>query len=203
MKQVIFLLCLCLMAGGCTGSVQDTAPAIEPEQVMLTLAEKPVFHISQPVNIQTKLSEQPEPQKVYRDIPLSHELQDAADSACEEYNVPPEVLYAVMETESGYQVDAQNGQCIGLMQIHTINLPYLQEQIGVTDLSDPAQNIQAGAYLLGRYLQKYNLSDSLMAYNLGEGGAKAQWAQGIHETAYTRKVQSSIDKDNLCAQDSP
>ena len=97
-----------------------------------------------------------------------------------------------MEVESGYQLDAQNGECYGLMQIHSINLPWLSEQIGTTDLSDPAQIIEAGAYILGGYLERYSLTDSLMAYNLGEGGAKAQWTQGIHETAYTRKVLARL-----------
>ena len=81
------------------------------------------------------------------------------------------------------------------MQIHSITLPWLSEQIGVTDLSDPTQNIKAGAYILGGYLERYSLTDSLMAYNLGAGGAKAQWAQGIHETAYTRKVLDCIDNN--------
>ena len=90
-------------------------------------------------------------------------------AACEEYGVLPDVLFAVMEVESGYQLDAQNGECYGLMQIHSINLPWLQEQIGTTDLSDPTQNIEAGAYILGGYLERYSLTDSLMAYNLGEG----------------------------------
>ena len=128
----------------------------------------------------------------YRDIPLDHELQDVVLAACEEYGVLPDVLFAVMEVESGYQLDARNGECYGLMQIHSINLPWLSEQIGTTDLSDPVQNIRAGAYILGGYLKRYSLTDSLMAYNLGEGGAKAQWAQGIHETAYTRKVLACL-----------
>lgn len=55
---------------------------------------------------------------------------------------------------------------------HSINLPWLRRQIGTTDLSDPVQNIRAGAYILGGYLKRYSLTDSLMAYNLGEGGAK-------------------------------
>lgn len=192
MKRAVFILCLCLLAGGCKPREQkeDASPTEQPEPVILTLAEEPESVVcAMRFEIETK-----EVQKVYRDIPLSHELQDAVDNACEEYRVPPDVLYAVMETESGYQVDVQNGQCIGLMQIHTINLPYLGEQIGTTDLSDPVQNIHAGAYLLGGYLQKYNLTDSLMAYNLGEGGAKKKWAQGVHETGYTRKVIEIMER---------
>lgn len=127
------------------------------------------------------------------EIPLSEELVQTALTACEQYEVPPQLLFAVMEVESGFQTDAQNGACTGLMQIHSINLPYLQEQIGINDLSDPEQNIQAGAFILGGYLSRYNTEDSLMAYNLGEGGAKKQWEQGIHGTAYTEKVLSEME----------
>ena len=193
MKRAIFVTCLCLLLSSC--KPRDVIRDAPPDEPILTLADEPVACVWQPVSIQTKLPKKPEPQKVYRDIPLSHELQDAALAACQEYGVLPDVLYAVMEVESGYQVDARNGQCIGLMQIHTINLSWLSEQIGVDNLSDPAQNIRAGAYLLGGYLQKYSLADSLMAYNLGESGAKKQWAQGIHETAYTRKVLDCIDNN--------
>ena len=193
MKRAIFVTCLCLLLASC--KPRDVIRDAPPDEPILTLADEPVACVWQPVSIQTKLPKKPEPQKVYRDIPLSHELQDVALAACQEYGVLPDVLYAVMEVESGYQVDARNGQCIGLMQIHTINLSWLSEQIGVDNLSDPAQNIRAGAYLLGGYLQKYSLADSLMAYNLGESGAKKQWAQGIHETAYTRKVLDCIDNN--------
>lgn len=127
------------------------------------------------------------------EIPLSEELVQTALTACEQYEVPPQLLFAVMEVESGFQTDAQNGACTGLMQIHSINLPYLQEQIGINDLSDPEQNIQAGAFILGGYLSRYNTEDSLMAYNLGEGGAKKQWEQGIHGTAYTEKVLNEME----------
>ena len=127
------------------------------------------------------------------EIPLSEELVQTALTACEQYEVPPQLLFAVMEVESGFQTDAQNGACTGLMQIHSINLPYLQEQIGISDLSDPEQNIQAGAFILGGYLSRYSTEDSLMAYNLGEGGAKKQWEQGIHGTAYTEKVLNEME----------
>ena len=192
MKRMMFALCLCLLLSSCEQrDVIHDAPPAEP---ILTLAtekpEEPVQTVVCWLRVEVKA---PEADK-YRDIPLDHELQDVALAACEEYGVLPDVLYAVMEVESGYQPDAQNGECCGLMQIHSINLPWLQEQIGTTDLSDPTQNIEAGAYILGGYLERYSLTDSLMAYNLGEGGAKAQWAQGIHETAYTRKVLACIER---------
>ena len=193
MKRMMFALCLCLLLSSC--EQRDVIHDAPPEEPILTLAaekpEEPVQTVVCRLRVEVKA---PEADK-YRDIPLDHELQDVALAACEEYGVLPDVLFAVMEVESGYQLDARNGECYGLMQIHSINLPWLQEQIGTTDLSDPTQNIEAGAYILGGYLERYSLTDSLMAYNLGEGGAKGQWAQGIHETAYTRKVLDCIDNN--------
>ena len=193
MKRMLIVLCFCMLASGCAPRtvIEDADPAEPP--VMMTLAEEP-----EPIDYQVCAQIVPAAQaKIYRDIPLSHELQDIADRACEDYKIPQDVLYAVMKVESGYQVDAQNGSCYGLMQIHTINMEYLSSNIGTTDLTDPEQNIQAGAFILGGYLEKYSLTDSLMAYNLGEGGAKRLWKQGIHETGYTRKVLESIEGNRV------
>ena len=188
MRAILFALCLCLLLASC--EPRDVIRDAPPDEPVLILAEeKPKESVQ---SVVCCLRVEVKPLDKYRDIPLSHELQDAALAACKEYGVLPDVLFAVMEVESGYQPDAKNGECYGLMQIHTINLPWLQEQIGTTDLSDPVQNIRAGAYILGGYLERYSLTDSLMAYNLGEGGAKAQWEQGIHETAYTRKVLACL-----------
>ena len=171
MRAILFAGCLCLLLASC--EPRDVIRDAPPEEPILTLAEEEPEELVQPVVCQLRVEvKAPEADK-YRDIPLDHELQDVAQAACEEYGVLPDILFAVME-------------------IHSINLPWLQEQIGTTDLSDPAQNIKAGAYILGGYLERYSLTDSLMAYNLGEGGAKAQWAQGIHETAYTRKVLTCL-----------
>lgn len=190
MKRILFALCLCLLLSSCEQrDVIHDAPPAEP---ILTLAQEEQIEMVEPVTCRLTITVKVLEVDKYRDIPLSHELQDVALAACEEYGVLPDVLFAVMEVESGYQLDARNGECYGLMQIHSINLPWLQEQIGTTDLSDPTQNIKAGAYILGGYLERYSLTDSLMAYNLGEGGAKAQWTQGIHETAYTRKVLACL-----------
>ena len=197
MKKAILILCLCLLASGCAPRtvMEDTKPT-EP-QIRLVIVNEPSKTVECKATIQPPETAPAEPIKVYRDIPLSHDLQDVADEACEEYGIRPDVLYAVMEVESGYQVDAKNGSCYGLMQIHIINMEYLSSNIGTTDLADPVQNIRAGAFILGGYLKKYSLTDSLMAYNLGEGGAKRLWRQGIHETGYTCKVLEAIDTNKI------
>ena len=197
MKRASLILCLCLLASGCAPrTVIEDAKPTEP-QIRLVIVNEPSKTVECKATIQPPETALAENAKVYRDIPLPHELQDVADEACEEYGIRPDVLYAVMEIESGYQVDAKNGSCYGLMQIHTINMEYLSNNIGTTDLTDPVQNIRAGAFILGGYLKKYSLPDSLMAYNLGEGGAKRLWKQGIHETGYTCKVLEAIDINKI------
>lgn len=197
MRRTAIILCLCLLASGCAPrTVMEDAKPTEP-QIRLVIVNEPSKTVECKATIQPPATAPAEPIKVYRDIPLPHDLQDVADEACEEYGIRPDVLYAVMEIESGYQVDAKNGNCYGLMQIHTINMEYLSSNIGTTDLADPEQNIQAGAFILGGYLKKYSLPDSLMAYNLGEGGAKQLWKQGIHETGYTNKVLETIEANKF------
>ena len=145
MKRMLFVLCLCLLLSSC--EQRDVIRAAPPAEPILTLAQEEQIEMVEPVTCRLTITVKvPEVDK-YRDIPLSHELQDVALAACEEYGVLPDVLYAVMEVESGYKVDAQNGSCYGLMQIHTINMEYLSSNIGTTDLTDPEQNIQAGAFI--------------------------------------------------------
>ena len=124
MKRSTLILCLCLLASGCAPrTVIEDAKPTEP-QIRLVIVNEP----SKTVECRIRVAVQPpetalaENAKVYRDIPLPHDLQDVADEACEEYGIRPDVLYAVMEIESCYKIDAQNGSCYGLMQIHTINM---------------------------------------------------------------------------------
>lgn len=92
-------------------------------------------------------------------ISLSYDLQLVARDAAETFGVPYRLLLAVMFRESSYNPEAENGICYGLMQIHQMNFEWLQaelEEYGVTDIQhNPEDNIKAGAYLLGGFIEKY------------------------------------------------
>lgn len=191
MKKIIAAICLCIAAGGCSSREASVPLEREEDPVILVMAES-----DSEILPQDRLSGHTEEfcvEDAEVNTPIRKTLKEAVSAYCKEYGVEEAVVYAVMETESGFQEEARNGACAGLMQIHSINLPWLEEQIGVKDLGDPVQNIQAGVYMLGQYLEKYSLTDSLMCYNLGEGGAKQMWAQGIHETEYTRRVLERME----------
>ena len=130
---------------------------------------------------------------VYYDIPLDMEQQDVVREIAAEYGVPFELVLAVMQVESNFDVTAiGNGNCYGIMQIHQINHPALEKQLGITDWLNLSDNTRAGCYMLGKLLDKYqDETRALMAYNMGEGAAKKAWNAGTCSTSYTEKVMAA------------
>lgn len=121
---------------------------------------------------------------------LSDDLQEYTYYLCQHNGVEFELVMAVMCTESAFDPAAVSGSGdYGLMQINEIVLPELADKLGITDITDPYQNIHGGVYLLGGYAAKYDdPARVLMAYNMGDYGSSALWEEGIHTTAYTEKV---------------
>ena len=126
------------------------------------------------------------------DIPLSYELQEVMQQACEDYGVPYALALAIAECESSFNLDADNGTCWGLMQVHPINYDRLRG-LGI-EPTDYEGNIVAGVLLIGELLDKYgDQHKALMAYNCGEGGAAKLWQQGYYSSQYSRHVLNVSD----------
>lgn len=130
------------------------------------------------------------------EIPLDYDTQACLRAWCEQYSVPYKMALGVIETESSFRADAQNGNCYGYMQVNSINLDWLSEEIGVTDLKDPLQNLHSGVFILGDLFEKYgDWNKVLVCYNYGEAGAqKHVFSQGITSTEYSRKVLGLQEK---------
>jgi len=114
---------------------------------------------------------------------------------CEEYGVPELLVHAVIDRESSWNAGAVNadGNCHGLMQIHEMNFGSLQRELGLSDLTDPYQNVEAGISMLSDYIARYlDYHMALMCYNCGEAGARKQWAQGQYESDYSRWVMDRM-----------
>lgn len=127
------------------------------------------------------------------EIPLEPELQEALWDACDQYDVPYELAVAVAETESSFDLDADNGLCIGTTQIHRGNIPWL-----IGEGADPTTyegNLRAGALILGQHLDAYDgdWHKALMAYNCGAGGAAKLWAKGYASSKYSRAVVATAE----------
>lgn len=84
------------------------------------------------------------------------------------YQLPPELIWAVMKVESDFRHRAvSRAGARGLMQL----MPSTARAIGVRDALDPEQNILAGAYYLRHLANRYrgNVIFTLAAYNAGPG----------------------------------
>ena len=98
--------------------------------------------------------------KYYPDIPLAEDLQHVLFDACIENDIPYEVALALIWSESGFNVNSNNGICYGLCALHKYYYP--------TDLT-PEENIKAGMDLLGLYKDRYDgdIEKALDAYANG------------------------------------
>lgn len=175
----------------------------EPPEIVIVPAVnnfKTVIETAQPVSVTAETVIETVESPVYYDIPLNREQQDIVREISEEYGVPFELALAVMQVESGFDVDAiGGGNCYGIMQIHKINHSALEKQLGVTDWLSLSDNARAGCYMLGKLLDKYqDETRALMAYNMGEGAAKKTWNAGTRSTGYTEKVKAA--KQSLTGQ---
>jgi len=123
-------------------------------------------------------------------IPLDRDIQCCLNAWCEQYQVPYPLALAVIETESSFSPDARNGNCYGYMQVNLINCSWLEAEIGVTDLTNPYQNLQSGVFMLGNLHEKYgDWSKALVAYNCGERGAYNRYfSRGVASSKYSRSV---------------
>ena len=103
-------------------------------------------------------------------------MADSIYAASTRYEVPPEMILAVIRIESAFDINAQSHKgAVGLMQI----LPSTAQEIarelriewpGEDLLRDPSANIEMGTYYLTKLIGQFNdLSVALTAYNHGPG----------------------------------
>lgn len=123
-------------------------------------------------------------------VPMDEDLQEFIFYLSQAYEMDFTFVMALIQRESGYNPDViSKTNDYGLMQINEINHPFLQEQLGITDFTEPYGNIRAGMFILRKLFEKYETPEKvLMAYNMGETGASRLWEQGIFEINYSKSV---------------
>jgi soluble lytic murein transglycosylase-like protein len=156
------------MAGGSVEIAAEDVVAIEPEDVFTPVPAKPVVK------------------------PPFRELVEAAAAR---YSVDADLITSVIAVESNFDPRALSRKnARGLMQL----LPETAARLGVQNIYDPQENIDAGTRYLRELLQKYNndLVLTLAAYNAGpERVQQYGRVPPFPETlSYVRRVKRSYDK---------
>ena len=148
----------------------------------------------------------------FKITPVLHiDYQKLVNQYAKEYELEPELIFAVIKTESNFKADAKSSQnAYGLMQIteSTLNWAMFREdqnaEYTVEDLYDPETNIKYGCLILSLLLQEFKDTDTaLAAYNAGRGNT-IKWLKdrrysedGIHikDTPY-QETDEYIKKVN-------
>jgi len=152
--------------------IQDARP-VESEE------DNPLYHQeAQPTPVQPRIT-----------CPLDDDTQQMILDKANHFNIDFAFTMAVIYKESSFNPNADSGSSVGLMQINRINHKWLSEEVGFTDFFDPEQNVTAGLYMLRDLFEKYeDPALVLMAYNMGETGAKRLWDKGIYTSDYAEAV---------------
>jgi hypothetical protein len=169
------------LAGGWVDVKTEDVASIEPEDVFTSIPAPP-----------TAIA----PASTATASPY-HELVAAAASR---YGVDAELITSVIAVESNFDpkaVSRKNAR--GLMQL----LPETAARLGVRDIFDPQENIDAGTHYLKELLQKYNndLVLTLAAYNAGPDNVQKYGnVPPFNETiSYVKRVKRSYEKSKAGA----
>ncbi len=109
------------------------------------------------------------------------------------HGVDPKLIYYVIQQESRFKVTAKSGKnAQGLMQM----IPATAERFKVTDIYDPAQNIEGGVKYLRWLLKRFdgNVNLALAGYNAGEGAVERNGNQ-IPDYKETKNYVAKITRN--------
>lgn len=186
---VVAMLALFLIPIGCAIGVTESEPPIVDQIEEAQTAQDGYIEIAEQ---DMGLKKTPSG-NVYTDkVPMSDGYQCAMQDACRLYDVPYSLALGMAEIESHFDFEADSGLAWGIMQINPINYDWLLEE-GI-DATTYTGNIEAGVYMIGQLLEKYDVHKALMAYNCGEYGASRLWDEGYHSSQYSRDVVAAAER---------
>lgn len=92
----------------------------------------------------------------------------SVEKAAAKYNLPPELIQAVIKAESNFKVNAvSSAGAQGLMQL----MPATAKELGVNNPFDIDQNVDGGSWYLSKMIDRFggDIKLALAAYNAGPG----------------------------------
>lgn len=131
------------------------------------------------------------------DVPLSESLQRYIYEICADEQIPVSLILAMIEHESGFNPEIVSAtDDYGLMQINSVNHGWLEKDYRCADMLNPYQNVFCGVKIIGKYVEKYDgdYNKALMAYNMGDYGARKAWENGVESISYSTAVLDLMQK---------
>ena len=124
------------------------------------------------------------------DTYIAEEYQQYCVEIGNMYGICPELLMAIIESESSGNPNAQNGNCKGLMQVSGKWHKDRMKKLGVADICDPYGNILVATDYLMELAEKYeDIGMVLMVYN-GDSNSKDYWNGNANLSKYAEKILS-------------
>lgn len=143
-------------------------------------AERFSDKLEEPAEVVETVAEYQEQRPLY-DVPLSAEVQKYIFNIADYYGLEPSLIVAIIEKESSYNEAAigDGGESYGLMQVQGRVWSVRMDELGVTDLLNPYENIAIGVDILAAHLEQgLGVEWALMAYNGGVSYANKMTAEG-------------------------
>lgn len=169
-------------------------PTIQYPLIKPLPTQNPLLATNTKIAKSTKAPSNPTPKL---DIPISKDLQNYIFKLCNKDKDFYCLMIAIMEQESSFKSDSisQDGRDHGLFQIRDINFSWLKEELDIKDCIDPYNNAKCAVHMISKLIDKYeHYNLVLMAYNMGEYGAKCKWKQGMYSSSYSRAVMPKYEK---------
>ena len=149
------------IASQVAGGVEAAAKGVE------SVASSPLEKIVEVPKQLSVVTEKAREEFFHKEVPFGSIIYKEA----KKNNVRPELVAAVVQAESKFKPTARSGAgAVGLMQL----VPRTGRWMGARDLTNPAQNVAAGAKYLKYLNERFDGNETKMiaAYNAGEGNVK-------------------------------
>lgn len=148
-------------------------------------------------NAQTKNTKEITFQPLPEDMDIK--LQEKVFAICKEEGVSFPLVMAIIKNESDFNPDTigEDGD-MGLMQVVPKWHRNRMENLDITDIMEPEQNVRLGVSYLKECLKNHpgNTSLALMAYNMGEERASELIKQGVYESDYATEIEETMEMYN-------
>jgi soluble lytic murein transglycosylase-like protein len=143
------------------GGVQAVAGGVEKA------TEAPLMAVAEAPKQLSVITEKAREEFFHKEVPFGSIIYKEA----KKNNVRPELVAAVVQAESRFKPTARSGAgAVGLMQL----VPRTGRWMGARDLTNPQQNVAAGAKYLKYLNERFDGNETkvIAAYNAGEGNVK-------------------------------